>query len=116
MFGTFDGSAPEIVCPWAGLCELHLARKAALAAMKTAEEVAVAPVETAEEVAVRFLIKEQLRKQDDLPSLPLKERRSDFQQFIAARQDHTEVNDDKEILIHPPTGPPPPPTRHEPGS
>ena len=91
MFGSGDGSAPELVCPWAGLCQLHLARKAALAAMKTAEEVAVAPVETAEEVAVGFLIKEQLRKQDDLPSLPPKERRTDFEQFIAERQNHIEA-------------------------
>ena len=35
MFGNGDGSAPEIVCPWAGLCQLNLAIKAANAAMKT---------------------------------------------------------------------------------
>ena len=91
MFGTGDGSAPEIVCSWADLCKLNLARKAALAAMKTAEEVAVAPVETAEEVAVGFHIKKPLRKQDKLPTLPPKELRTDFEQFIAERQNHSEA-------------------------
>ena len=40
MFNTGDGSAPSINCPWAGLGKLHLARKAALAAMQTAAELA----------------------------------------------------------------------------
>ena len=91
MFGSGDGSAPELVCPWAGLCQLRLAREAALAAMKTAEELAEAAVKTAEEVAVGFLIKEKLRKQDDLASLPPKEHRTDFEQFIAERQNHSEA-------------------------
>ena len=63
MFGTGDGSAPEIVDPWAGLGKVYMARKAALAAMKTAkeladssafveaEELAEAAVKTAEKTA-----------------------------------------------------------------
>ena len=157
MFGTGDGSAPEIVCPWAGLVQLNLARKAALAAMKTAEELAGVAVEaeelaeaavktaekTAEEVSVGFLIQEKLRNQDNLASwggflvreklrkqynvapLPPQEHRTEFEQFVAERQKHPELKNEKEIPIHPvdtheqlsyvgdiETFPPPPPTRH----
>ena len=107
MFGSGDGSAPQLVCPWAGLCQLRLAREAALAAMKTAKELADSSAfveakelaeaavktaeKTAEEVAVGFHIKKPLRKQDKLPTLPPKELRTSFEQFIAERQNHSEA-------------------------
>ena len=119
MFNTGDGSAPSINCPWAGLGKLHLARKAALAAMQTAAELAAIRQEgasvqqelagaavqaeylaeaavktaekTAEEVAAGFFIKDKLRKQDNLAPLPPKEHRTEFEQFIAERQNHSEA-------------------------
>ena len=107
MFGTGDGSAPQIVCPWAGLRQLNLATKAAMAAMNTAKELAGAAVEAQElaEAAVKtaegFLIKEKVRQQDNLAPLPPKEHRTGFEQFIAVRQNHSELKNEKEIPIHP---------------
>jgi len=130
MFGTGDGSAPQIVCPWAGLRQLNLATKAVMAAMNTANELAGAAVEAQElaEAAVKtaegflikekvrqqdnlatwppktaegFLIKEKVRQQDNLAPLPPKEHRTGFEQFIAVRQNHSELTNEKEIPIHP---------------
>jgi len=107
MFGTGDGSAPQIVCPWAGLRQLNLATKAAMAAMNTAKELAGEAVEAevlaeaAVKTAEGFLIKEKVRQQDNLAPLPPKEHRTGFEQFIAVRQNHSELKNEKEIPIHP---------------
>ena len=72
------------------MAAMNTANELAGAAVE-AQELAEAAVKTAEEVAVGFLIQEKLRKQDNLAPLPPKEHRTEFEQFIAERQNHSEA-------------------------